>query len=115
MSTSGLFGPNQLTVQGIASAVSGVGPGAYVLGRSTVETFFVSYVGRSDTDLANRLNSHVGKYSHFKYGFFPSPKAAFDKECFLFHSFGETSLDNAIHPARPQGTGWTCLHCNNFD
>jgi hypothetical protein len=42
-------------------------------------------------------------------------KAAFEKECHLFHDFGETSLDNKIHPARPSGSNWKCPRCRILD
>ena len=116
MASTGLHGPHPLTVEGIDAAVKGTGPGAYALGRTGQDdTFYISYVGRSDTDLNARLKQWAGKYSKFKYGFLDSPKAAFEKECYLFHTFGETKLDNDVHPARPQGSGWKCPHCRNFD
>jgi hypothetical protein len=117
MASSGLFGPYPLTGGGVSSSVKGVGPGAYALGYTDQQrnTFVVQYVGRSDDDLAKRLNDHVPeKYQQFKYGFYPSAKAAFDKECWLFHTFGETQLDNKIHPARPRNQTWACPHCRIF-
>jgi hypothetical protein len=72
MPATGLHGPHNLTADGVAAAVRGVGPGAYVLGTlKTDGVFYVSYVGRSDSDLAARLLDHVAKpYPHFKYGFY---------------------------------------------
>ena len=116
MAATNLHGPHPLTPDGIDAAVTGVGPGAYALGRHDGETFFVAYVGRSDSDLNDRLKDWTGtKYKHFKYGFLETSKAAFDKECILFHDFGGTDkLDNEIHPDRPNGSGWRCLRCNIF-
>jgi hypothetical protein len=112
MPNSGLHGPRALTAKDIDDVVVGVGPGAYALGRSTPDTFYIDYVGRSDSDLNARLKQWVGeKYTHFKYGFLPSSQDAFFKECHLFHDFGETNLDNKVHPARPNGTNWTCPRC----
>ena len=97
--------------------MKGTAPGAYALGRVNGDTFYVDYVGRSDSDLNDRLKDWTDSsvYTHFKYGFFQSAKAAFDKECALFHDFGETAkLHNSIHPDRPSGSGWKCLRCNVF-
>ncbi len=111
MANSGLFGPVALTRSDIDAKV-GVGPGVYALGHLTNENVFaISYVGRSDDNLNGRLKDHIGNYRSFKYGHYQSAKLAFDKECGLFHDFGETSLDNQIHPARPQGTDWKCPRC----
>jgi hypothetical protein len=116
MASSGLHGPYKLTTANIDAAVRGKGPGAYALGASSGDTFIISYVGRSDDDLNGRLKGWVGgNYAEFKYGFLDSPKAAFEKECHLFHDFGETSLDNKIHPARPSGSNWKCPRCRILD
>jgi hypothetical protein len=119
MPTSGLYGPYELTTQNIDAVVRGIGPGAYLLGRlnASGDSFIADYAGRSDDDLNDRLKDWVGgKYPQFKYGFYDSPKAAFEKECHLFHDFGgTTTLDNDIHPARPKGTDWKCPRCNVFD
>jgi len=113
---TGLFGPHPLTSQGIDAAVKGAGVGTYVLGRQEPNNFIVNYVGRSDTDLNDRLKDWEGsKYTHFKFGFFETAKAAFEKECTVFHDFGGSAkLDNDIHPDRPNGSGWRCPRCNVF-
>lgn len=43
-------------------------------------------------------------------------KAAFEKECALYHDFGgpQGQLDNEVHPARPEGTDWQCPRCDVF-
>jgi len=108
MPNSGLFGPHSLTQAGVAANATGIGPGAYALGHLNQSgTFCISYVGRSDDDLAGRLQQHVPeRYTHFKHAFYPSAKAAFDKECTLYHDFEPT--DNKVHPARPRNTNWAC-------
>jgi hypothetical protein len=117
MPNSGLFGPYPLTAAGVTAAVKGVGAGAYALGQTHADNlFYVSYVGRSDDDLATRLQQHVPEpYLQFKYGFYPSAKAAFDKECVLFHDFKPP--DNKVHPARPKGTKHSCpvADCDELD
>jgi len=115
MPATGLHGPHNLTADGVAAAVKGVGPGAYVLGTlKTDGVFYVSYVGRSDSDLAARVLDHVAKpYAHFKYGFYSTAVEAFKKECQLYHDFGQLALDNECHPAKPRGTWHSCpvLNC----
>jgi hypothetical protein len=111
MATSGLHGPGELTEDDIDEIVLGVGPGAYVLGRKTSSGFYIDYVGRSDTDLNDRLKKWVGtKYTHFKYGFYDTAEAAFLKECHLYHDWGggTANLDNKVHPARPKGSNAKC-------
>lgn len=115
MAESGLYGPHDLTSSGIENNVKGTGAGAYALGRVGNDgTFYIDYVGRSDDDLAARLQQHVPEpYPKFKYGFLSSAKAAFDKECNLYHDFNPPN--NKIHPARPRGSNWTCSRCTVFD
>ena len=40
------------------------------------------------------------------FGRFTSSLAAFEKECWLYHTFNPA--DNGIHPARPQGSNSLC-------
>jgi len=116
MPNTGLNGPYALDAVTIDRVVTWKSSGAYALGRSDVDTFYVSYVGRSDVDVAGRLRQHVGKYAQFKFDYFASPKAAFDKECNLYHDFGgpQGVLDNDVHPARPDATNWQCPRCDVF-
>lgn len=115
---TGLSGPFQLTFESIDSAVTRISPGTYVLGRTNPSSFVIEYVGRSDSDLNGRLQDWVGKYPSFKALYFSSSQAAYQKECEIFHLFGETRLlNNEIHPAAPeshysgcpiQGCGFGC-------
>ena len=74
------------------------------------EILVISYVGRSDDDLAARLQQHVAlPYLHFKYGFLPSAAAAFNKECELYHDFDPPG--NKVHPAKPKNSLLACLRC----
>ena len=114
MPTSGLNGPYALTAAGVLTAVSSYSPGAYALGRSDGNTFYISYVGRSDTDVAARLQQHVSTpHPEFKFGYFSSAKAAFEKECHLYHDFSPE--ENKVHPARPRDANWKCPACRIFD
>ena len=115
MPASGLFGPYPLTQKGVSDNVVGKGPGAYALGQTNNNgEFVVQYVGRSDDDLAKRLQDHTPEhYQQFKYGFLQTAKDAFEKECRLFHDFKPP--DNKVHPARPRNANWSCPACTIFD
>ncbi len=106
MASSGLKGPYALTDDMIDDEVTRTSAGAYALGKLSGDTFYIEYVGRSDTDVNNRLHDHVGNYPKFKYDYFGSAKAAFEKECNLYHDFNPS--DNKAHPARPNGANWKC-------
>ena len=116
MPSTGLsIGPYGLSTKNIDVAVVRTSPGAYALGRmNTAGEFVVEYVGRSDDDVNARLKTHAatGKYSAFKADYTATMKAAFEWECRMFHDF--PGLDNAIHPARPAGSNWTCPRCMKF-
>jgi len=124
MPQTGLGGPYRLDNETINREVTRTSPGAYALGHveqrkkneEMVKTFIVEYVGRSDDDINSRLKNWVGsKYSEFKFEYYGSPKAAFEKECNLYHDWGEKEiLDNDRHPERPDGTDWKCPRCNIF-
>ncbi|MBZ5524208.1 MAG: hypothetical protein LAP21_18385, partial [Acidobacteriia bacterium] len=106
---TGLFGPHSLTSTGVAAAMKGTtGPGAYALGKLGDDgLFYINYVGRSDDDLAGRLQDHTPEYyPQFMYAFYQSMKDAFDKECHLYHAF--KPRDNKVHPARPTNAMWAC-------
>ena len=78
--------------------------------------FIVQYVGRSDTDVARRLKEHVNEgYSHFKFSYASSRRAAFIKECQNYHDFNPS--DNDIHPRRPDDANWRCPNpdCDELD
>ena len=98
---TGLRGSYTLDDETINRVVTRTSAGAYALGRVADNTFYVSYVGRSDSDINGRLHDWVDSYSKFKFEYYDSPKAAFEKECNLYHDFGEKeTLDNDIHPQR---------------
>jgi len=113
--STGLGGPHELNAETIAAAVSRKAPGTFALGRAEGQTFYIRYVGRSDDDVAAALGEHVGDYSHFKFTYFGSPRAAFEKECQLYHDFGEAKLNNKFHPLRPSSGNWHCPRCRIFD
>jgi len=112
MLQTGLKGPYTLDNETIDREVGRVASGAYALGEVRDNTFYVSYVGRSDNNINARLKDWIGKYSKFKYDYYDSPKAAFEKECSLWHDFEPPGNDR--HPQRPDGTDWKCPRCNVF-
>lgn len=107
MASTGLNGPYALTAEVIDRVVTRTSPGAYALGRVDADGVFrVGYVGRSDSNVGDRLHDHVGKYAKFKYGYHNTAKAAFDKECRLYHDFNPPGND--VHPSAPRGADWDC-------
>ena len=82
--------------------------GVYALDRTTTPGFTVNYVGRADDDVAGRLKAWEanGKYQYFQFEYHTSAKAAFERECQLYHMY--PNLDNLIHPARPANTYYSC-------
>jgi len=125
MASTGLGKSYPLDNETIDSEVTEESAGTYVLGHIKTKTekgkekktFIVEYVGRSDDDINGRLKKWVGsKYKRFKFGYFGSPKAAFEKECNIYHDFGEKELlDNDIHPDRPANANWKCPRCDIFN
>jgi len=80
--------------------------GVYILSR---DGRTVSYVGRSDTDLATRIRQSVSEGSGYRYFWFEyatSPRDAYYKECEYYHKYNPP--DNTNHPAVPFGTNWRC-------
>lgn len=120
MPTTGLRGPYSLDTKTIDAVVTKkTSAGAYALGytkkKDGKETFYPIYVGRSDSDINGRLKSWVGsKYSKFKFDYYGSPKAAFEKECNLYHDW-KKQLDNKEHPDRPENANWKCPRCKIFN
>lgn len=116
MASLEMNGPYGLDNQKIDGFVTKKSAGNYALGYTKDKTFYIKYVGRADNDLNDRLKKWTGSYEQFKFSYASSPKAAFEKECKNYHDFGEKeSLDNKIHPDRPDGSSWKCPICDIFD
>jgi hypothetical protein len=114
MPKTGLMGPYRLTFDGISSAVARKSPGVYVLGHTSPEgTFRIHKVGRSDTDVSEKLRDYIGTDTMFKFGYFPSAEAAFERECELYHDFKPAG--NRLHPDRPSRSSLECPRCRFFD
>lgn len=117
MPSTGLDGPYKLSEEKIDEIITETKLGVYVLGHiNNRGVFIVEYVGRSDDDLNDRLHDWVGEYEQFKATYYNSAKKAFEKECGIYHDFGEKEkLDNEVHPDRPDNSNWECPMCDIFD
>lgn len=114
MAKTGLLGPFRLSFDGITGTLTRTSAGAYALGHlDSNGRFCINHVGRSDTDLKEKLCSYIGSATMFKFSYLPNSRAAFEKECELFHDFKPPG--NRVHPGRPSGTNWECPRCRIFD
>lgn len=87
-------------------------PGNYALGRKNNEgEFLVSYVGRSDSDVKDRLQYWAANSDHplFKFSYASSANEAYEKECRNYHDF--TPPENDIHPDKPKNSRVRCPIC----
>ena len=110
LNMNGPFDLNQDTIDRIIP--NGI-PGNYAYGYMENNTFIVQYVGRSDTNLRERIGHGIGKYSLFKASIASSAQEAYNKECINWHDFGgeDGLLDNKIHPAKPERGLGVCPVC----
>ena len=113
MSKTGLAGPYRLTFEGVECAVTRRSAGVFALGHAAPDgRFHVHHVGRSDQDLRVRLRDQIGSASQFKYEYHPTSRAAFERECELFHELQPPGT--RIHPDRAAGTTWECPRCRIY-
>lgn len=113
MTRTGLSGPHRLSFDAIDAAVTRTSAGVFALGHADAQgRFCVNHVGRSDLDVRTRLLDCIGSEALFKYGYFASSQAAFEKECELFHDIKPPG--NRVHPGRPRGTTWRCPRCRIY-
>lgn len=85
--------------------------------------FIVRYVGRSDTDLRERIKHGITdmesdptcRYERFKFSYAETVKEAYEKECQNYHDFGgaEGLLVNKNHPDKPEGCSSGCPICGD--
>lgn len=81
MATLNMNGPYKMDTNTIDAKVTRTSPGNYALGKKDNDgTFIVGYVGRSDTDVGNRLKSWIKNTTRplFKFSYETSPKTAFE-------------------------------------
>ena len=114
MASLNMKGPYDLNESSVSNNVTSKKVGNYALGKmgtgTEASTFMVSYVGRSDGDLADRLREHIGEYSRFKFSYADSVESAFREECRNYHDFGPAG--NKVHPASPAGSSVKCPSCS---
>lgn len=118
MASLNMQGPFTFTSEEVDKQISKKSPGNYALGKRNEDGgLTVSYVGRADSDVNDRIKKHLDEgYPAFKFSYATSPKAAFEKECQNYHDFGESNkLKNIYHPDRPDGANWKCPVCDIFD
>lgn len=108
-----MSGPYKLDTTTIYDVVTRIKPGNYALGFADANGFTIHYVGRSDSNVATRLLSHVTEpYTHFKFSYASNPVEAFKKECKNYHDCGgSANLDNEYHPDKPNGYNVSCPYC----
>ena len=113
MTKTGLMGPYRLDFDTIDAAIRRSSAGVFALGYTNNEgKFCINHIGRADTDMKGKLRNCIGQATLFKFGYLPNSRAAFLKECELFHDLAPPG--NRVHPGRPQGTSWECPRCRIF-
>lgn len=111
-----------LTYDEIERVVAGGHKGNYALGYLNERAIFVvRYVGRSDSDLKERIKHGIAdmeadvtlRYERFKFSYADTVVEAYNKECQNYHDFGgsEGWLVNKVHPAKPEGYKGNCPVC----
>ena len=119
MASLDMQGPYDFSSSEIDRVVTKTSPGNYGLGSSSEDrkTFYVRYVGRSDSNVNQELEARLTlRYAEFKFSYATSARLAFEKECRNYHDFGGSEeLDNKVHPARPANSDWKCPVCNVFN
>ena len=116
MASLEMDGPYSLDEKSINQVITKGSAGNYALGCKNKEgAFLVDYVGRSDTDVGDRVKSwvNISDQPLFKFSYATSPKGAFEKECANYHDFSPPR--NNTHPDRPKDTNWSCPRCKIFD
>lgn len=94
--------------------------GLYFLMRTDSDP--VHYIGQAD-DLNAVLHEWAERvaetryYRYFSYDYEDDTYERFRRACDLYHYHSESQfrIDNDEHPQRPEGTDWSCPHCNIFD
>jgi hypothetical protein len=104
----------KLSDEAINNIVTKTSPGVYALDKTSSGPFKPSYVGRSDSDINARLHrwANDGRYKFFQGRYCDSAEEAFEAECQLYHALAPE--DNINHPARPNGSNWSCPVCYLF-
>lgn len=96
-------GPYRLTGDQVTSWVPLPLPGVYLLSDDGEEML---RVGRCHDHMAACLKGWVGWYRLFWFDYALSPRAAYQRECELYHQ--HAPRDNQSHPQAPSRTRWLC-------
>ena len=113
MAKSGLLGPYKLNFDTIDAASRAVPRASTRWDIRVAEgRFCINHIGRADSDVKSKLRNCIGSATLFKFGYLPNSKAAFERECELFHELSPPG--NRVHPGRAQGTSWDCPRCRIF-
>lgn len=115
-----------LTLQDIEARVKPGRIGNYAYGYiNDCGAFIVKYIGRSDSDLRERIKHGLKdmeenpslKYERFKFSYAETIGEAYLKECQNYHDFkgDQGYLANKVHPASPTGINLSCVLCHNSD
>ena len=115
MASLNMKGPFVLSAEQVDKEIRKGTPGNYAYGYLKENgRFVVQYVGRSDTDLNDRIKHGIGNYKLFKYSYAANSKEAFEKECKNYHDFGGwDNLNNELHPGKPDGSDYSCPICDS--
>lgn len=104
LNMNGPYGFNEETIKRLVTKNK---IGNYALGHSSDGSFYIEYVGRSDTDLQAELIARLSKgHQQFKFSYASTPLEAFRKECKNYKDFDPS--ENKIVPAAPEGTSVQC-------
>jgi len=100
-----MMGPFDFTETVIDQLVKDNYIGAYILSKGSN---VANYVGRSDSDLKQRLKQQLQSrnYSQFWFESVNSSLEAYYLECKWYHQYNPK--DNENHPALPPGSAWKC-------
>ena len=113
-----MAGPWLLDAESIALLESQ--PGVYVLGRERAGSFYGLYVGRADSDLREKLRTHLPAREldffiqlygpdRFCFTYTATAYEAYRIECTLYHSAQYPA--NLFHPDPGEQSSWECPVC----
>jgi hypothetical protein len=126
MGSLNMNGPYDFNKDSIDINITKISGGNYALGLVDMYTnnFHVTYLGRSDSNVKDRLiqklneaknisSKYITKNTSFKYSYATSPKEAFEKECSNYHAFVRSKkLTSNVHPKKSEDADWKCPICN---
>jgi len=98
------LGPIHLARADVEARLPAAGPGVYALGHARPQegAVFISWVGRADGDLRDRVLGHVGgRYTACFWLPTATAEEAWRAECELWHEMGGEELDSDLHPVPP--------------